>query len=278
MKKRSMPTANVAITTGGTFELNPKALERFVPLAMAEDGSEEENVIQIMEVIGHDFWTGGGVTAQGVAAQLRRAGGEDVRVVINSPGGSFFEGLAIYNLLNNYSGIVTVEVVGIAASAASVIAMAGDEIKIAKAAFYMIHNTQLVAGGDRHAFIDIADTMQTFDDASVDLYAARTGLAEADLSGMLDKETWLSGKRAVELGFADGHMDADLNLKQRSDLGVQNSLRMLDALLSQADCSRSRRRELLGDLKQGMQVAAQNDKPRAVEAAMNTLAALTQKL
>ncbi|MBN0106041.1 Clp protease ClpP, partial [Pseudomonas aeruginosa] len=92
------------------------------------------------EPIGYDWWTGEGVTAKRIAGALRAIGGDvDVTVNINSPGGDVFEGLAIYNLLREHKGKVTVRVLGLAASAASFIAMAADEVKIARAGFLMIH-------------------------------------------------------------------------------------------------------------------------------------------
>ncbi|EOG9562751.1 head maturation protease, ClpP-related [Salmonella enterica subsp. enterica serovar Newport] len=106
----------------------------------------DDNSISVFDVIGQDYW-GEGVTAKRIAGALRAMNGADVTVNINSPGGDMFEGLAIYNLLREYQGKVTVKVLGIAASAASVIAMAGDDIQIGRGAFLMIHNCWVVAMG-----------------------------------------------------------------------------------------------------------------------------------
>lgn len=101
-----------------------------------------DNVITMFDVIGEDWWTGGGITAKGVAAALRAIGDRPVEVQINSPGGDMFEGIAIYNVLREHSQAITIKIMGMAASAASVIAMAGDTIEIGAASFIMIHNTR----------------------------------------------------------------------------------------------------------------------------------------
>jgi ATP-dependent Clp protease protease subunit len=111
--------------------------------------------------------------------------------------------------LREHPAAVTVKVLGIAASAASVIAMAGDEIQIARAGFMMIHNTWIMAMGDRHALREAADWLEPFDQVAVDIYAARTGLEPKALGKMLDQETWIGGTKAVEQGFADGFLPAD---------------------------------------------------------------------
>ena len=119
----------------------PSVLERW-----AEDGAgiraleRGDNVITMFDIIGEDFWSGGGVTAKGVAAQLRAIGDRPVEVQINSPGGDMFEGIAIYNVLREHPQAITVKVMGMAASAASIIAMAGDTVEIGAASFIMIHN------------------------------------------------------------------------------------------------------------------------------------------
>lgn len=105
-----------------------------------------DNVITMFETIGEDWWTGGGVTAKKVASQLRAIAGP-VEVQINSPGGDMFEGIAVYNVLREHPHDVTVKVMGMAASAASIIAMAGDTVEIGAASFLMIHNCWVLAMG-----------------------------------------------------------------------------------------------------------------------------------
>lgn len=202
----------------------------------------DENSISIFDVIGADFW-GEGVTASRIAAALRSIGGADVTVNINSPGGDMFEGLAIYNLLREYEGRVTVKVLGLAASAASVIAMAGDDVQIGRGAFLMIHNCWIHALGNRHDLLQIAADMAPFDKAMNDIYSARTGLDVATIDTMMDAETYIGGSDAVEKGFADRLLSAD-EITDNDDTPAA-ALRKLDALLAKTDTPRSERRKLL---------------------------------
>ena len=160
-------------------------------------------------MIGYDYWTGEGVTAKRVAGALRALGKGPVTVNVNSPGGDLFEGLAIYSLLREHEGEVTVRVLGLAASAASVVAMAGDTVQIARAGFLMVHNAWLLLAGNRHDFRDTADTMEPFDGAMADIYAARTGGDVKAMAKLMDAETWIGGSSAVDQGFADELLPSD---------------------------------------------------------------------
>lgn len=202
----------------------------------------DENSISVFDVIGAD-WYGDGVTASRIAAALRSIGGADVTVNINSPGGDMFEGLAIYNLLREYEGRVTVKVLGLAASAASIIAMAGDEVQIGRGAFLMIHNCWVYAMGNRHDLQQIATDMEPFDKAMNDIYGARTGLDTATIDAMMDAETYIGGSDAVQKGFADRLLSAD-EISDGDDSPAA-ALRKLDAMLAKTDAPRSERRKLL---------------------------------
>lgn len=202
----------------------------------------DENSISVFDVIGSDYW-GDGVTASRIAGALRSMNGADVTVNINSPGGDMFEGLAIYNLLREYEGKVTVKVLGLAASAASIIAMAGDDIQIGRGAFLMIHNCWVYAMGNRHDLEQIAADMAPFDKAMGDIYTYRSGMNADDVAKMMDSETYIGGSDAVDKGFADRLLSAD----EISDVddSPEAALRKLDALLAKTDTPRSERRKLL---------------------------------
>ncbi|WP_312584945.1 head maturation protease, ClpP-related [Atlantibacter sp.] len=202
----------------------------------------DENSISVFDVIGAD-WYGEGVTASRIAGALRAIGGADVTVNINSPGGDMFEGLAIYNLLREYEGKVTVKVLGLAASAASIIAMAGDEVQIGRGAFLMIHNCWVYAMGNRHDLAQIAADMEPFDKAMNDIYGAKTGLNAETIEVMMNAETYIGGSDAVEKGFADRLLSAD-EIADDNDSPAA-ALRKLDALLAKTDTPRSERRKLL---------------------------------
>ncbi|EOC1321922.1 head maturation protease, ClpP-related [Cronobacter sakazakii] len=203
---------------------------------------DSDNSISIFDVIGADYW-GEGVTASRIAGALRSLNGADVTVNINSPGGDMFEGLAIYNLLREYEGKVTVKVLGLAASAASIIAMAGDEVQIGRGAFLMIHNCWVYAMGNRHDLAQIAADMAPFDKAMSDIYQARSGLDADTVDKMMDGETYIGGSEAVEKGFADSLLSADEIADD--DESPAAAIRKLDALLAKANTPRSERRKLL---------------------------------
>ncbi|CBA30102.1 head maturation protease, ClpP-related [Cronobacter turicensis] len=221
-------------------DLPAAAMERWNgSIRAARDG---DNCISIFDVIGADYW-GEGVTASRIAGALRSLNGADVTVNINSPGGDMFEGLAIYNLLREYDGKVTVKVLGLAASAASIIAMAGDEVQIGRGAFLMIHNCWVCAMGNRHDLAQIATDMAPFDKAMSGIYQARSGLDASTVDKMMDSETYIGGSEAVEKGFADSLLSADEIADDEESPAA--ALRKLDALLAKANTPRSERRKLL---------------------------------
>ncbi|SFU95314.1 head maturation protease, ClpP-related [Pseudomonas sp. OV546] len=188
-------------------EVRPLALERWN--ASIRAANEDKHSISIFDPIGFDPWTGEGVTAKRIAAALRTIDGADVTVNMNSPGGDMFEGLAIYNLLREYSGKVVVKVLGLAASAASIIAMAGDEVRIARAGFLNIHNCWVVAMGNRYDLMEMAERLAPFDQAMADIYAARTGDSQDAMQQLMNADSWIAGSAAVEQGFADGLLALD---------------------------------------------------------------------
>ncbi len=235
----------------------PSALERWSPgLRAAADGAG--TVIDIFEIIGEDFWTGAGVTAKSVKDSLDKSSGP-VTVNINSPGGDYFEGLAIYNLLREHPARVNINVIGMAASAASVIAMAGDKTRVAKAGFLMIHNCWVIALGDRHDMRDVADLMEQFDKAMHALYAARTGKPEADIEAWMDAETWFSGDEAVANGFADALLPSDVvkeDARARATAQPVMALRRTDCILARQGIPKTERRRMLNEIREGKSGAA----------------------
>ncbi|OOY16726.1 head maturation protease, ClpP-related [Thioclava sp. DLFJ4-1] len=266
MTMRNLPKANVPVHPGVKSHVGEVAAKRWNPdIRAAASSSDSERTISVLDVIGADMW-GDGITAKRIAGALRAMGDGPVTVNINSPGGDFFEGLAIYNLLREHNGEVTVHVLGMAASAASVIAMAGDQILMARASFLMIHNTWVLAAGDRHAFREVADWLEPFDAAAVSIYAARTGIDEKKLGAMLDKETWIGGDAAVEQGFADDLLSSDqIDASPSNSAGAGHAaLKKLDMLLANGvRATKSERRELLAAAKGGKSGAAPTGKSGA---------------
>lgn len=129
--------------------------------------------------------------------------GEDLLVEINSVGGDVFAGSEIYTALKKYPGKVTVDILGIAASAASVVAMAGDTVRISPTAQIMIHNVSSSARGDHRVMQHESDVLKNYNKTIANAYRLKTGLSEDKLLELMDEETWLNAQQAKELGFVD---------------------------------------------------------------------------
>jgi ATP-dependent Clp protease, protease subunit len=260
MTLRILPSAAVGIRPGLHSKVTARAFNNWNPDIRQASGDTQtvENTISVLDVIGNDAW-GEGVTAKRIAGALRAIGERDVVVNINSPGGNYFEGLAIYNTLREHKAKVTVKILGVAASAASVIAMAADEVQIARAGFLMIHNAWVVAEGDRHQLREVADFLEPFDAAAVDIYVARSGMDAKEVAKMLDRETWIGGAEAVEKGLADTLLSSDAVVASPQGSAAaktQVAAHRVDDLLAQLNVPRSERRDLIAALKGGMPGAA----------------------
>lgn len=231
------------------------------PLAATDN---DDATITMLEVIGEDWWTGGGVTAKRISAALRSIGERDVTVKINSPGGDMFEGIAIYNLLRSHKAKVTVEVIGWAASAASIIAMAGDEIRMGTGTFMMVHNAWGVVVGNRHDMREAATLFDGFDAAITDIYEARTGLKRSEIVKLMDSETFMGPSEAVKNGFADlvdSELSAEAGDAKNMDRGLM-ARRQTEAALARAGFSRETRSEMLLEMGVGARDAAHNPAAR----------------
>ena len=216
--------------------------------------TESDSTITIFDVIGEDDM-GGGVSLRRIAAALSRIGPQAVTVQINSPGGDMFEGIAIYNLLRAHPAAVTVEVLGLAASAASIIAMAGDEIHMSPGSFLMLHNAWGVVIGNRHDMAEAAALFESFDAALAGIYAARSGRPQVEIAALLDAETFLGAEEAITAGMADGMVEGSAAgpLARSPQSGAQSrpdiqARRRIDAALAQQGIPRSARRAMLRDL------------------------------
>lgn len=225
-----------------------------------------DNVITMFDVIGEDFWSGGGITAKTVAAQLRAIGDRPIEVQINSPGGDMFEGIAIYNVLREHPQPITVKVMGMAASAASVVAMAGDTIEIGAASFVMIHNCWVMAVGNRHDMAETATWLEPFDLAMAEVYAERTGQKLEAVQRWMDAETYMSGSVAVDRGFADALLAADamkVDEKTKASDQASNKLRAMELTLVSSGMTRSQARARINEIKGTPGAAQHADTPGA---------------
>lgn len=152
--------------------------------------------------ISDETWYGDEVTPQLFKDELNADSG-DITVWINSPGGDVFAAAQIYNMLRNYKGHVTVKIDGLAASAASVIAVAGDTVLVSPVAMMMIHNPATLAMGNTKDMEAAIAMLNEVKESILNAYVDKTGLSRNKLSKMMDDETWFNAKKAVELGFAD---------------------------------------------------------------------------
>ncbi len=167
--------------------------------------------ISIYDEIG--YW---GVTAKQFIGDLKALDATAIKLAINSPGGSVFDALAIYNALRQHPAAVEVTIMGVAASAASVIAMAGDTIVMPENAFMMIHNPLNLAYGNADDLREMADVLDKIAASLIGIYAKRTGLPEDEIKALLDAETWLNAEEAVLKGFAD-ELQAELKVAASYD-------------------------------------------------------------
>lgn len=195
MPKKLIDTADL----GEAMNRAPAQLGPGVLRLAADDGADEAEVFIYGDIGG--WW--GGVTAEQFAKDVAALEVQTLNVRLNSPGGLVFDGVAIYNALANHRANVVIHIDGLAASIASVIAMAGDEIRIAEGAHVMIHKPWSFAMGDAELMRKEADVLDHLEDGLVDIYAARTGKKRAALQEWMAAETWFRGKHAVDEGFAD---------------------------------------------------------------------------
>ena len=178
------------------------------------------NELLIYSDIGEN-WMGDGVTAKGIKDQIDGFSG-DLTVRINSGGGDVFDGFAIYNLIAQYEGKKTVYIDGLAASAASVIAMAGDEIVMSDNALMMIHDPWTMTVGASDEIRKTADLLDKVKLSIVTTYKSQTGLDEEELSAMMSEETWLTAEESIEKGFATTTAESKLSISNISKPWIKN--------------------------------------------------------
>lgn len=162
----------------------------------------EERTLFLNGTIAEESWFDDDITPQLFKDELMSGSG-DITVWINSPGGDCVAAAQIYNMLMDYKGNVTVKIDGIAASAASVIAMAGTKVLMSPVSMLMIHNPMTVAMGDTAEMQKAIEMLGSVKDSIINAYEIKTGLSRAKLSHLMDSETWMDATKAMELGFAD---------------------------------------------------------------------------
>ena len=179
----------------------------------------EARTLFLNGTIAEESWFDDDVTPQLFKDELN-AGSGDITVWINSPGGDCVAAAQIYNMLMDYKGNVTVKIDGIAASAASVIAMAGTKVLMSPVSMMMIHNPMTVAFGDSAEMQKAIEMLASVKDSIINAYEIKTGLSRTKLSHLMDAETWMDANKAVELGFADEIMKRSDSAEDMEPLAV----------------------------------------------------------
>jgi len=165
--------------------------------------------ILLYEQIGFDWQTSEGVTAKQFDEALKGAGSGKIVVRINSPGGDVWDGIAIYNMLKSTPNHVETVVEGVAASAASIVAMAGDSVRIYPSAQLMIHSAWTIAMGNSSEFRDVADVLEKIDLQLAEIYSAKSGKGPDEFLSIMNKDNYYTAKESIELGLVDSVVDLE---------------------------------------------------------------------
>jgi len=260
----SRPPEIANIGSGSDWKFETRALsaefKHFEVKALASD----RPTISIFDYIGDDG-AGGGVTVPRIAAALRSVAGKPIVVEINSPGGNVFDGVAMYNLLRRHDAEVEVQVLGIAASAASVIAMAGDTIAVAPNAEIMIHEARGLFFGTKSEMKDAYQTLEHIDAGMCETYSARSGRDVAEFASMIaGKDVYFRGQEAIDAGLADVLLDREAQMPVYAEASDHpKDKASLDQFLAKNGMSRSERRDLFRAMNPGTHNAADPATPNA---------------
>lgn len=193
--------------------------------------SDEERTLYLNGVISEETWWGDEVTPKIFKDELL-AGTGDITVWINSPGGDVFAAAQIYNMLMEYTGKVNVKIDGLAASAASVIAMAGGDVYMSPVSMLMIHNPSTIAIGDSEEMLRAKALLDEVKESIINAYELKTGLSRTKLSHLMDAESWMNANKAIELGFADKIMFMESETPDLKDSLIFSRMAVTNSLIS----------------------------------------------
>lgn len=177
------------------------------------------------DIIPNDYqeiydWIGWEATSPAKVQQfLNESNNQEVEIDINSPGGDVWSGSEIYSHLKAYQGKVIVNIIGLAASAATIVAMGGDVVRMSPPAQFMIHCSSTVARGDHQSFEHAKEILQNSDEGIRAAYKLKTGLSDEELSAMMNHETWLTAEKAKEKGFVD-----EIMFSESGNIQIVNSI------------------------------------------------------
>ena len=191
----------------------------------------DERILMLNGEISNETWFGDEITPKEFRGELNSGQGK-VTVWINSPGGDCFAAAQIYNMLMEYSGPVDVHIDGIAASAASVIAMAGNHVAISPVGMMMIHNPATVSIGDEREMKKAMEMLSEVKESIINAYELKTGLPRKQLSNMMNAESWMNAQKALELGFADSILYDGVDEDQEPEGMIFSRAAVTNSLLS----------------------------------------------
>ena len=194
--------------------------------------NEDERILRIDGVIAEESWLDDEITPKQFKSELISGSG-DITLWINSPGGDVFAASQIYNMLMDYKENVTVKIDGLAASAASVIAMSGTKVLMSPVSQIMIHNPMTVAIGNADEMSKAIDMLSEIKESIINAYELKTNLPRDEISKMMDSETWMNARKAVELGFADEIMytEKDQNSEKISNSYIFSRMAVTNKLI-----------------------------------------------
>lgn len=196
-------------------------MNKFWNWTVTNNDEKTERILTLSGVIAEESWFDDEVTPKIFRDELMSGEG-DITVWINSPGGDCIAAAQIYNMLLEYKGNVTIKIDGIAASAASVVAMAGNKVIMSPVSMLMIHNPMTMAAGDTTEMKKAISMLTEVKESIINAYELKTGISRDKIAKLMDAETWMDANKAVELGFADEILSRESSVKQSAMMYSEN--------------------------------------------------------
>ncbi len=196
-------------------------MNKFWNWTVTNNEEKTERILTLSGVIAEESWFDDEVTPKIFRDELMSGEG-DITVWINSPGGDCIAAAQIYNMLREYKGNVTIKIDGIAASAASVVAMAGNKVIMSPVSMLMIHNPMTMAAGDTTEMKKAISMLTEVKESIINAYELKTGMSRDKIAKLMDAETWMDANKAVELGFADEILSRESSVKPSAMMYSEN--------------------------------------------------------
>ena len=196
-------------------------MNKFWNWTVTDNDEKTERILTLSGVIAEESWFDDEVTPKIFRDELMSGEG-DITVWINSPGGDCIAAAQIYNMLLEYKGNVTIKIDGIAASAASVVAMAGNKVIMSPVSMLMIHNPMTIAAGDTTEMKKAISMLTEVKESIINAYELKTGMSRDKIAKLMDAETWMDANKAVELGFADEILSRESSVKPSAIMYSEN--------------------------------------------------------